>query len=194
MKRKGSERTGFTLVEMLVAVALVLFILGLFAVLMQSAMQGVRDAKGINAVDQKLRNAVTMLKADLRQVYLANGGTRFSPSELFTRRDRVPTAGYFSIYENSRSLPQGMDQYGNPVTIDFDDILAMTVARRGDSASEMFYGRASTYVDDIAGNTIAKVNVNGVNVDIGTYLDNFWNSPASRFDVPDNDLVTSRFA
>src|SRR5437764_359131 len=85
----GDAQAGFTLVEMLVAMALVLFILGLFAILMQSAMQGVRDAKGINAIDQKLRNAVTLLKADLRQVYLANGGTRFSPSELFTRRDRI---------------------------------------------------------------------------------------------------------
>ena len=59
---------GFTLVEMLVAVALVLFILGLFSMLMQSAMQGVREAKGINAVDLRLRNAVTIMKADLRQV------------------------------------------------------------------------------------------------------------------------------
>jgi len=125
MKRTWSKRPGFTLVEMLVAVALVLFILALFAGLMQTAMQGVRDAKGINAVDQKLRNAVTLLKADLRQVYLANGGTRFSPAELFTRRDRIPTAGYFSIYENSRALPQGVDEYGNPVSVDYDDILAI---------------------------------------------------------------------
>jgi prepilin-type N-terminal cleavage/methylation domain-containing protein len=177
---------GFTLVEMLVAVALVLFILGLFSLLMQSAMQGVREAKGINAVDQRLRNAVTILKADLRQVYLANGGTRFSPAELFTRRDRVPTAGYFSIYENSRSLPQGVDQYGNPVSLDFDDVLAMTVARRGDSTSEMFYGRANP--------GYSTATVNGAVVDVGIYLDNFWKSPASRFDAPANQLVTSRFA
>jgi type II secretory pathway pseudopilin PulG len=186
MRTQRTNRSGFTLVEMLVAVALTLFILGLFAMLMQSAMQGVRDAKGINAVDQKLRNAVTLIKADLRQVYLANGGTRFSPAELFTRRDRVPTAGYFSLYENSRALPQGMDQYGNPISIDFDDVVAMTVARRGDSASEMFYGRANLYGSN--------ATVNGAGVDIGTYLDNLWNSPASRFDVPSNQLVTSRFA
>jgi len=186
MKRQRSKRPGFTLVEMLVAVALVMFLLSLFALLMQSAMQGVRDAKGINAVDQKLRNAVTLLKADLRQVYLANGGTRFSPAELFTRRDRIPTAGYFSIYENSRSLPQGVDEYGNQIAIDYDDILAMTVARRGDSASEIFYGRAS------AG--YSTCTVNGGTVDVGTYLDNLWNSPASRFDVPANQMVTSKFA
>jgi len=192
MKRTPGKRSGFTLVEMLVAVALVLFILGLFAVLMQSAMQGVRDAKGINAVDQKLRNAVTLLKADLRQVYLANGGTRFSPAELFTRRDRIPTAGYFSIYENARSLPQGMDSFGNPVSVDYDDILAMTVARRGDSASEMFYGKASTgystcqVVDPTTGNLVP--------VDIGYYLDSLWNSPASRFDIPTNQMVSSRYA
>jgi prepilin-type N-terminal cleavage/methylation domain-containing protein len=186
MKRNGSKRAGFTLVEMLVAVALILFILGLFALLMQSAMQGVRDAKGINAVDQKLRNAVTLIKADLRQVYLANAGTRFTPGELFTRRDRIPTAGYFSIYENSRALPQGMDEFGNPISLDYDDVLAMTVARRGDSASEMFFGRANAY-----GTT---ANVGGTNVEIGTYLDNLWNSPASRFDVPGNLMVSSRFA
>ena len=154
---------------------------------MQSAMQGVRDAKGINAVDQKLRNAVTLMKADLRQVYLANGGTRFSPAELFTRRDRIPTAGYFSIYENSRALPQGVDEYGNQITVDYDDILAMTVARRGDSASEMFYGRAEILRHSTC-------TVNGAAVDVGTYLDNLWNSPSSRFDVPSNQMVTSKFA
>jgi prepilin-type N-terminal cleavage/methylation domain-containing protein len=194
MKRK-LRRSGFTLVEMLVAVALVLFIMSIFAMLMQSAMQGVRDAKGINAVDQKLRNAVTLMKADLRQVYLANGGTRFSPAELFTRRDRIPTAGYFSIYENSRALPQGVDEYGNQITVDYDDILAMTVARRGDSASEMFYGRANTYVDNLPATPYGKVTVNGTaKVDVGTYLDNLWSSPSSRFDVPSNQMLTSKFA
>jgi prepilin-type N-terminal cleavage/methylation domain-containing protein len=186
MKRPKQNRPGFTLVEMLVVVALVLFLMGLFVTLLQTATRGVRDAKGINAIDQKMRNAITAIKADLRQVYLENNGTRFSPGELFTRADRIPTGGYFTIEENDRALAQGIDEFGNKIEIDFDDILRMTVARRGDSASEMFYGRAA------AG--YSTCTVNGVAVDVGTYLDNLWRGPASRFDVPGNQLVTSRFA
>ncbi|HVJ82042.1 MAG TPA: type II secretion system protein [Planctomycetia bacterium] len=186
---RRARRTGFTLVEMLVAVALTLFIMGLFAVLMQSATRGVREAKGIASIDQKLRNAVGAIRTDLRQVFLANNGSRFSPAELFTRADRIPTHGFFVVEANDRALHQGIDDRGNPIEHDHDNVLGLTVRREGNSAEEMFYGRAGTGFT-----TMPNYLVGGNPVDLGVYLDNLWKGPSSRFDTSNNATVTSQYA
>jgi hypothetical protein len=170
-------------VELLVSAALTMFIMGLFAVLMQSATRGVRDAKGINAVDQKLRNTIATLRSDLQQVYMANNGVRISPSELFTRYDKIPTDGFIEIRENDRALSQGVDASGNPVELDVNDAMGLTVFRGGGSKEGMFYGRAAQ----------GYAQVQGVG-DLGFFLDSIWRGPASRFDLPNNQLVTSPYA
>jgi type II secretory pathway pseudopilin PulG len=190
-RRCAHARAGFTLVEMLVAVALTLFIMGLFAVLMQSATRGVREAKGIASIDQKLRNAVGAIRADLRQVFLANNGTRFSPADLFTRADRIPTQGFFTIENNDRILLQGIDDKGNPIEHDHDDVLGLTVRREGNSAAEMFYGSARFTNNNYP---MPNYTVGGSAVDLGTYLDSIWRGPSSRFDAPGNATVTSQYA
>src|SRR6476661_2311814 len=57
---------GFTLVEMLVAVAVVVVMMSLFATIFQMATGAMQKQKGISENDQHVRLVVTMLRNDLR--------------------------------------------------------------------------------------------------------------------------------
>ena len=173
-------RTGFTLVELLVGLALVIFIMSLFSVLFVEASRGMQQMRGITAVDQNVRTVTTILRRDLKDVIL-NTQTQgiIKPHQLYPRQapgtggagNYVPNGGYFMIEENSPALRQGIDQWGRPVEIDIDDVIGFTVRRRGDSPEELFYGR----------------------VPVGNFLDNFG-EPRSRYDEINNGIFSSQVA
>ncbi|MFN5075701.1 MAG: type II secretion system protein J, partial [Planctomyces sp.] len=60
----GISRTGFTLVEMLVSVALVLLMMSLFASIFSMASGSVSTQRGISNHDQKARALTTLIKGD----------------------------------------------------------------------------------------------------------------------------------
>lgn len=108
-------RSGYTLVEMLVAVALVLLLMTLFAQVFQVAGSSISTQRGLMENDQRARSVQTLLKGDLdkrtfRYVlpFTVNEELTHPSAELSKRR------GYFYISENN---------IGN----DLDDVLAMTV-------------------------------------------------------------------
>ncbi|MDG2388943.1 MAG: prepilin-type N-terminal cleavage/methylation domain-containing protein [Planctomycetaceae bacterium] len=137
----NDSRFGFTLVEMLVSVTLVLIIMLLLANVFGLAANTVEKQKGTAENDQQTRTFVTILKGDLcsrtfRFVYpypanfdLTNAGGLYDAAE---RR------GYFSISEN------------NPDD-STDDVLSITIDYSLDSADQScvdslkneLYGRAS---------------------------------------------------
>ncbi|MFO0949348.1 MAG: hypothetical protein U1D30_26120 [Planctomycetota bacterium] len=181
-------RAGFTLAELLVAMGLSVFLLALVAALLTAATGAINTSQGIAAADQAVRDSVTVLNDDLKSIYLAYNGTPLTLGELFTDAEKAPNQGYFMI-ENDRALP-GMDNSGLPVEIDTDDVLAFTVGHPvATKASDYYYGR----VTNLPGVSNPPGNRNIVN-DLGEYFDNLHGTPYSRFDVPNNEQYTSRFA
>lgn len=109
-------RTGFTLVEMMVSIALVMLMMLMFAQIFEQAAGSVATQRGMAKNDQNARTLTTLMRQDLRNRTFRDvvpyypgqntnkGGALFAPG----RRK-----GYFSISENVA---------GN----DLDDVLALT--------------------------------------------------------------------
>lgn len=125
------RRTGFTLVEMLVAVALVLLMMTLFAQVFQSVTKAMNQQKGMAENDGKARQMQIQLRGDLRNRSLSTIAPAVT-GDLSTAKD-----GMFYLSEN------------DPLN-DGDDILHLTVSTGGANANRgvekeptPFYGKAS---------------------------------------------------
>lgn len=140
-------RAGFTLVEMLVSVALVLLMMLMFTEIFQLLSGSMTTQRGISENDQRERLLVTVLKADLdsrtfqyllpfsnEQNFTTPPGTvppTDPRSPNFHKDDRK---GYFYISENDP-------------TDDTDDFIQFTVSRyanpsRADDTEDFYYGKA----------------------------------------------------
>ncbi len=124
------RRAGFTLVEMLVAVGLVVLMMTLFATIFQMATGAMSVQKGLAENDQRDRLVLTRLRNDLNgnksdpndpnRPYRTFGWVvPWGPDEVKRHRHRLkpavrPIAGYFYISENDPND-------------DTDDVLALTV-------------------------------------------------------------------
>lgn len=134
------ERSGFTLVELLVSVGLVLLIMLLMASVYGLATDTFSRQKGMAENDQQARALSSVLRGDLRartaeivQAYIPNE----NPDDAAGKDGK--TRGYFSYSENN---PQS----------DTDDVLAFTVEvdvndTRDNSANSLFTGRATLIYD-----------------------------------------------
>jgi hypothetical protein len=135
-----SRRSGLTIVEMLVACALAVF---LMAVLSQAFVVGLtafRHSKAIATMDQQLRQVSTLLRKDMALNHF-EGDARL--------REIVPGQvgiGYFQIgegFDSTTNLPgvrEGGDAYSFGSVRDTDDWLAFTVRLNGNRADDFFYG------------------------------------------------------
>lgn len=143
-----AARAGFTLVEMLVSVTLVLLMMLMFAEIYSLAQNTISTQRGIAENDQKARILSEVLRRDLaartfRSVYpfkleASSDFVSASPnadykSELITKR-----RGYFSYSENHPDS-------------DVDDVLQLTISidqiRWGTPGSRIF-GRASAFAPE----------------------------------------------
>lgn len=145
--RQSRRRRGFTLVELLVAVALVVLMMTMFAEIFALATDAVSTQRGIAANDQKIRTFTTLLRTDIeartfrdvmpfQTVDMTPPGEEvnafnnvFSDPNLNERR-----RGYFAISENDPDDPT-------------DDVLAFTIDLgsknvRVTDALPLMYGRA----------------------------------------------------
>lgn len=119
-----TRRAGFTLVEMLVTVALVLLMMTLFAQVFQGATKSMNQQKGMAENDQKARRLTILLRKDIES-------RTFLDVKPFAPRNNTPEfpntrRGYFSISEND---PNNMQ----------DDVLQFTTELSGD----FFAGRST---------------------------------------------------
>lgn len=137
-------RGGFTLVEMLVAVGLVVLMMSLFAEIFQIATQSMQKQKATGELDQKARVVETVLRADLNSrtfrmlsPFKSGENTTALNANMDLRR------GYFYIAENV-------------VGDDTDDVLQLTVDKRLGPTPDttLFYGRTVS-LQDINGNSNA---------------------------------------
>lgn len=136
-------RAGFTLVEMLVAVALVLLMMVMFAEIFTLATGSMSKQKAIAELDQRQRLTSTLLRDDLKQRSFRNLFA-YHPSDntihLFSanRPVNIPFTdrqGYFYISEND---PDN----------DADDVIQFTVTKKDGT---LFYGRTRELIDTVTG-------------------------------------------
>ncbi len=139
LESRNPAQAGFTLVEMLVSVALVLLMMTMFAEIFSLATSSMSKQKGLAELDQRQRLMSTLLRDDLKQ---RSFRTLFAyhPSDnsinvySVNRPGNIPfdeRQGYFYISEND---PDN----------DSDDVLQFTVTRDSDS---VFYGRTRELLD-----------------------------------------------
>lgn len=132
-RRVRSGRSGFTLVEMLIAVTLVTLMMTLFASLFGMAGSLMSKQKGIAENDQRARTLVTLLKTDL-------GNRTFKEVAPFAAGENTAAAtanmserqGYLCISENATGD-------------DTDDVLQLTVQVK--NSDDAFFGRARALAD-----------------------------------------------
>lgn len=143
-----ARRAGFTLVEMLVAVALVLLMMTLFATIFQMATSAMSQQKGMAENDQRVRLVLTRMRNDLngrKQGQDANDPNRpyrtfrnivaYGPDE--TPLITTDRSGYFYISENDPND-------------DTDDVIALTV-QFPPGSPDLYMGRAAVVFSDGGG-------------------------------------------
>src|SRR5437588_4479437 len=91
------RRQAFTLVEMMVSMALVIFIMVLLSQAFVASMQAFRTLKGIGDMEEKLRTASAILRRDLAALHF-QGQQPLSQVDL-TRPP--PSRGFFRIYQGT---------------------------------------------------------------------------------------------
>lgn len=100
--RQPLARVGFTLVEMIVSVALVLMMMVLFAEIFQIASSSITAQRGISENDQRARMLTTLIQADLNKRTFQNL-IPFDPTEkpyATKLSDYTDRQGYLFISEN----------------------------------------------------------------------------------------------
>src|SRR5947209_16485060 len=106
------RRQGFTLVELLVAMALIVLIMAIISQAFVEGLETFRQAKGICDLQERLRTAVVPLREDLLARHLIGGKSPLKLSQLGDPNNPTTiTEGFFRI-EGSNSSPEGSDSDG----------------------------------------------------------------------------------
>lgn len=142
-KRQYPAKTqgGFTLVELLVSVALVLLMMVMFTEIFQIASNSITTQRGLSENDQRARMLTTLIQADLNKRTFQNV-IPFDPSEkatAFRLSDFTDRRGYLVISENDPNN-------------DTDDLIQFTAnanitAKLLDTTP--YYGKASVLGDTV---------------------------------------------
>ncbi len=143
-------RQGFTLVELMVSMALILFIMTILAEAFSAGTETFRRLKGIGDLQDKLRIAGTILKRDLAADHF-QGRVRMSDPNFWL--NGPPEEGFFRVYNGSPvanvagtlvTSPtanyqiDGTDTAGPPVYRATDHAIHMMVRYSGKTAGDVF--------------------------------------------------------
>ncbi|MGQ0636256.1 MAG: PulJ/GspJ family protein [Planctomycetaceae bacterium] len=131
------SRAGFTLVEMLVAVGVVVLMMTLFTTIFQMATGAMSKQKALTEGDQRVRMVVTLLRNDLLHRTFTKVAPWLPSEAPVYPADTDLRFGYFYIAEND---PDD----------DTDDILQLTV--RMTAAEDQVFGRSFAILPDALGN------------------------------------------
>ncbi len=125
------RRQGFTLVELLVAMALTLFIMAILPTAFTTGLDTFRGLKGIGDMQQGLRTASHRLQVDL-QAHHFEGDRKLSDlnSSLTTVTGPI-TQGFFKIEQVNTSTPEGEDLDGMTSSRAVNHYLHFTINLRG---------------------------------------------------------------
>jgi type II secretory pathway pseudopilin PulG len=129
MRRRG----GFTLVELLVSLALSIFILTILATAFSTGLTTFREIKAIGDLQARLRSATALLRRDLAADHFEGRRRLSDAAEVWRFRGR-PREGFFRLQEPTMVLPgedEGADGDGIPARRRTSAMLHFTVKLRG---------------------------------------------------------------
>jgi prepilin-type N-terminal cleavage/methylation domain-containing protein len=140
------RRQGFTLVELLVSVALIIFIMSILAEAFSSAAETFRHLKAVGDLQEKLRTASSILRRDLSADHF-EGKKRLSDPNLL--RTAPPQQGFFRIWQGSAPVVNNANDFtsgcvldgvdangGTPVYRTADHAIHCAVKYRGNARDE----------------------------------------------------------
>ncbi len=136
---QGSRhRAAFTLPELLVAMALIIFIMAILAEAFEAGLDSFRKLRATGEMQEKLRMATSVMRDDLLQYYVeqttSSGGVS-TTSQMSLRTLTInPTAGFFRISQGPNQVVEGND---DPAT------LSSTYPAPGTQGLGMFSVRAT---------------------------------------------------
>ncbi|QVL30771.1 prepilin-type N-terminal cleavage/methylation domain-containing protein [Telmatocola sphagniphila] len=136
-------RRGFTLVEMLVSVALCMFIMLILTGAFQSGIDAFRILRSTGQMAEKLRIASAVIRRDVASQHFDGSfqpglsGPYLSDQRLDKIGWAPPEMGYFRIYA-PRVIREGLDSDNVPVTRAVNHQMAMTVKRSGTTVADAF--------------------------------------------------------
>ena len=132
------RRFAFTLIEMLVSVALVLFIMVILTEAFGKGLDSFRTLKAVGDMESRLRTASALLRRDLQADHFEGKRRLSDPNARWTAMG-VPREGFFHIQRNfvAGGAAEGNDSDGLVYRREFD-CLYFTVKLRGNNRSEFF--------------------------------------------------------
>ncbi len=149
---RNTQRLGFTLIELMVAMALTLFVMVILTQAFATSLDTFSGMKGIGDMQQNLRTAGNVIRNDLSQ-YHFNGALRLSDMNFNGQPlivNQSPQAGFFAVWQGSPPVlatkataatpyvNEGFDSNGVPSFRAHDHLLYMTVTRRGNRQQNFF--------------------------------------------------------
>jgi prepilin-type N-terminal cleavage/methylation domain-containing protein len=154
------RRQGFTLVEMMVSLTLVLFIMVILSQAFQAGLETFRLLKGVGDMDERLRSVATILRRDLTADHF-EGKRRISDASFWTLGP--PREGFFRVWHGTsyvdprnppppailppsdwRNFIDGRDGDGIPTTRATDHIMHFSVKLRGNKPQDFVSAKVPT--------------------------------------------------
>jgi prepilin-type N-terminal cleavage/methylation domain-containing protein len=130
-------RQAFTLVEMLVSMALILFIMVILSTAFTTGLGVFRQLKGLGDMEERLRSTSQILKRDLSAYHFENY-RKLSDADFWD--DQPPQQGFFRIWQGSRSILEGKDVDDTPaVTLGDGTTIPATISRSLRSTTHMLH-------------------------------------------------------
>lgn len=140
------RRTGFTITELLVAMALIIFIMYILAEAFGAGAGAFRRLKAIGDMNEKLRTAGGLMRRYLQADHF-EGKKRLSDPNFWI--DGPPREGFLRIYQASDGIYEGSDLETNASYNSVDHGLHFAVKLRGNNRGDFF--RASITDTSTAG-------------------------------------------
>jgi hypothetical protein len=124
------------LVELLVAMALIVFIMAILAEAFEAGIGTFRRLKAVSDMNERLRSASSILRRYLAADHF-EGKKRLSDSHFWD--NGPPKEGFFRIYQgNPYKTDEGPDSDGNRSYLSVDHILHFAVKLRGNNRDDYF--------------------------------------------------------
>ncbi len=136
------RRAAFTLVEMMVSVALVLFIMVILTEAFGKGLESFRTLKAIGDMESRLRAATAVLRRDLEADHF-EGKRRLSEDTFTWKLNGAPREGVFTVMLKpvpgaGNHPPEGGDADGIAFRRSANWLLHMTAKARGNNRSEFY--------------------------------------------------------
>lgn len=129
------RRQGFTMIELLVSMALIIFIMAILSEAFVCCAKAFRDFKATGDMAERLRSTASLLAGDLKADHF-EGKKRLSQPDFWL--NGPPLEGFFRIYQGSNinNHLEGLDLEGIPSYLVSDHILHFTIKLRGNSRDD----------------------------------------------------------